>query len=346
MSNDNGLLPIQQAYKQAHRRRTAADTERARAKDAQSHATLKRLMKHDGNMHCADCTSVHAGWGVLPHGVFVCIDCAQIHRLIGKHVSQTKGINTNTYLWHDDEIDVMKALGNKKANGALLANHPDGSAKRVEKNAPQREKERFVRQKYENLQWFCRPTVEIGCTTSRSTHAKKTAKMTGPTGSESSTPQVGDLISFDEDCRATEHKKPEDDFFAQFDISNAQPAKHTPIDEQTHTSQPSQPSKEPTREQLHASKASKVMEAFRQNHHQQQFRQSNLRQQVLPPARIDVSPLKPVSFNCQGFVPQQEFVPNTFVAQKRPEVGVYLHSNKNDPFNTGFFESFGLPASH
>jgi len=92
----------------------------AQATDKESHAELKRLSRLPGNDTCADCGAPFPGWASLPHGVFVCIDCAQVHRHIGRHISQVKAINTGTYLWHEDEVEVMRRGGNALVNAVLL----------------------------------------------------------------------------------------------------------------------------------------------------------------------------------------------------------------------------------
>ena len=74
------------------RGKTAEEKAAAAAADKKSHAELNAMRaKHS---ECFDCCAKKPGWAVLPHGVFVCIDCAQVHRNMGRHISQTKAINT------------------------------------------------------------------------------------------------------------------------------------------------------------------------------------------------------------------------------------------------------------
>jgi hypothetical protein len=88
---------VQQAYVDAMRRgRTHESTEAARKVDKASHALLNKIRALPENSVCFDCTAPKPGWAALPHGVFVCIDCAQSHRNLGRHISQTKAINTGT----------------------------------------------------------------------------------------------------------------------------------------------------------------------------------------------------------------------------------------------------------
>ena len=110
------MLPSQLAYVSAMKAgRSLTDKDRARAVDKQSHAFLNQLRATPENAACFECSAPKPGWAVLPHGVFVCIDCAQLHRNLGRHISQTKAINTGTYLWLPDEIAVMRDVGNAVA---------------------------------------------------------------------------------------------------------------------------------------------------------------------------------------------------------------------------------------
>lgn len=101
--------------------RTTEATESAKRNDAASHAKLNKLRALPVNSKCFDCSAMRPGWAVLPHGIFVCIDCAQTHRNLGRHISQTKAINTGTYLWFPHELKVMEEVGNGVAEAAFHA---------------------------------------------------------------------------------------------------------------------------------------------------------------------------------------------------------------------------------
>lgn len=123
-----------------------AEIAAARKRDKATHTHLRKLAKRHGNARCADCGSNYPGWASLPHGVFLCIDCAQLHRRVGRHVSQVKAINTGTYLWHEDELNVMRTNGNALVNAMLLAHHPEGARATAQDLA-------FVQDKYERRRW-------------------------------------------------------------------------------------------------------------------------------------------------------------------------------------------------
>jgi hypothetical protein len=134
------LLPSQIGYVEYMRQgKTAALTDGARQNDHASHAELNKLRALPCNSTCFDCTALKPGWAVLPHGVFICIDCAQTHRNMGRHVSQTKAIDTGTYLWYPAELAVMREVGNTVAAAAFaefnLPPKPSKDAKPAEKVA-------------------------------------------------------------------------------------------------------------------------------------------------------------------------------------------------------------------
>jgi len=143
------VLPIQEAYLAALRQgKTAVMTALAQKEDRASHAELNRLRAMPANNECFDCTATKPGWAVLPHGIFVCIDCAQAHRNLGRHISQTKAINTGTYLWYPHELAVMREVGNARAGQWYRA-----APAKPSRDASAAEKEAYARDKYERRRW-------------------------------------------------------------------------------------------------------------------------------------------------------------------------------------------------
>lgn len=142
------LLPVQREYiKQQSLGKTEAMKDAARLADKKVHAELNALRARACNAECFDCSAKKPGWAVLPHGVFVCIDCAQNHRSIGRHISQTKAINTGTYLWFPHELEVMRAVGNGVAARAFGA---EAAAAKPSRDAPAEAKLAYARRKYED----------------------------------------------------------------------------------------------------------------------------------------------------------------------------------------------------
>lgn len=137
-------------------KRTVDDKRVAEANHRQTHVTLRTLQRSvkAGNVGCADCDSKQSGWAALPHGVFLCIDCAQVHRSIGRHISQVKAVSTGTYTWFDDEVAAMQEMGNGRAD-RLYCGRPGAPAK-PPSAAARFQKEQYITNKYVRLKWAVR----------------------------------------------------------------------------------------------------------------------------------------------------------------------------------------------
>lgn len=181
--------------------RSPSDKAAATTNDKASHARLHELSRLEENRGCADCTSRTTGWAALPHGAFLCINCAQIHRHIGRHISQVKAINTGTYLWYPDEVEAMVLMGNAHVN----ALYSPGVEKPAQ-DAPAHLKEAYVRNKYERKIWVTpSPSPLPPKAPPREKHAKaEKVAVAGPEGEQrkkstiaktgSATVVTGDLV--------------------------------------------------------------------------------------------------------------------------------------------------------
>lgn len=135
--------------------RSEQEKQQAQSCDEASHEELRRLSRLAGE--CADCTAKFPGWAALPHGIFLCINCAQVHRNIGRHISQVKAINTGTYLWYEDEIQVMRTIGNM--NSCLLLGH--GAPPKLNETRSFEDALCFAKAKYEENRWAIPPEQHI-----------------------------------------------------------------------------------------------------------------------------------------------------------------------------------------
>jgi stromal membrane-associated protein len=130
--------------------RTADEKSAAQRNDKAAHKTLRALARKEP--YCADCTETLTGWVALPHGVFLCLHCAQVHRSLGTHVSRVKAYNTGTYLWYPDEVEAVKQMGNKRA--CALYRGKIGAPARLDKSDTQTAKFNQAKAIYEKKQWY------------------------------------------------------------------------------------------------------------------------------------------------------------------------------------------------
>uniref|UniRef100_A0A7S2S1I9 Arf-GAP domain-containing protein n=1 Tax=Rhizochromulina marina TaxID=1034831 RepID=A0A7S2S1I9_9STRA len=175
--------------------RTPEETEAARRADKATHQELKKLSREGENAKCADCGALYPGWAALPHGVFLCMNCAQVHRHLGRHISQVKAVNTGTYLWYPDELSVMRTVGNARANAISLGKAPRDLPRPHDKSSRD-EVLRFARAKYERKEWH----LSEPPTTEPQTRALAATANTPPSSGKVTRAQDRDLLLSFEDA--------------------------------------------------------------------------------------------------------------------------------------------------
>lgn len=111
-----------------------------------------------GNDICADCKSRNPRWASHNLGIFICVNCASIHRKLGTHITKVKSITLDA--WTKEQVEVMKQNGNIKSNALY---NPDEARHPTPTNMMEAERdseiEKFIRAKYE-FKWFmnCKPS--------------------------------------------------------------------------------------------------------------------------------------------------------------------------------------------
>ncbi|KAI9464001.1 hypothetical protein BJY52DRAFT_1250923 [Lactarius psammicola] len=110
-------------------------------------ALLELAMK-PGNDSCADCKTRNPRWASHNLGIFICVNCASIHRKIGTHVSKVKSLTMD--VWTKEQVENMRQLGNIKSNQTYnpdeVRNPPPTNMIDAERDS---ELEKFIRDKYE-----------------------------------------------------------------------------------------------------------------------------------------------------------------------------------------------------
>ncbi|KAI0082368.1 ArfGap-domain-containing protein [Panus rudis PR-1116 ss-1] len=74
--------------------------------------TLQELIKREDldNKRCIDCNNPNPQWASLSFAVFLCLQCAGVHRGFGVHVSFVRSVSMDT--WQEDQIKRMQLGGN------------------------------------------------------------------------------------------------------------------------------------------------------------------------------------------------------------------------------------------
>ncbi|KAI0088309.1 hypothetical protein BDY19DRAFT_985604 [Irpex rosettiformis] len=76
--------------------------------------TLLELANQPGNDVCADCKARAPRWASHNLGIFICVNCASIHRKIGTHISKVKSTTLDS--WSKEQVENMRQNGNIKSN--------------------------------------------------------------------------------------------------------------------------------------------------------------------------------------------------------------------------------------
>ena len=201
--------------------RGPGEKEAAQHNDKRTHEVLRGFCRAASNLECADCTAKNPGWATLPHGAFICIDCAQIHRHIGRHISQVKAINTGTYLWYPDEVEAMRHMGNDRVT-SLYCSPRRGAPQKPTQADSRPVKERYIRDKYEHKRWFDPQAFSSPVSTSTSVATPLPVLTTGtmvsspsPSPSPTPSPAIPDLLF---SAPAPSQPLPADDFFSGFGV--------------------------------------------------------------------------------------------------------------------------------
>jgi len=109
------------------------------------------LSKLSENQTCADCDAKDPLWVSINQGVFLCIKCSGIHRLLGVQISRIKSIELDN--WDNSHIEFIRVMGNKKGNEILEAQIPLYYKKPSTDIAPEI-RENFIRAKYERKEFL------------------------------------------------------------------------------------------------------------------------------------------------------------------------------------------------
>ncbi|XP_074648072.1 arf-GAP with dual PH domain-containing protein 1-like [Tubulanus polymorphus] len=83
---------------------------------------LKDLLQLPGNNECVDCGAPDPDWASYNLGVFICQECAGIHRSLGTHISKVRSITLDK--WDDGQVEAMKDMGNLRSNELYVAEAP------------------------------------------------------------------------------------------------------------------------------------------------------------------------------------------------------------------------------
>eukprot|EP00658_Telonema_sp_P-2_P016019 TRINITY_DN16203_c0_g1_i2.p1 TRINITY_DN16203_c0_g1~~TRINITY_DN16203_c0_g1_i2.p1 ORF type:complete len:930 (-),score=172.04 TRINITY_DN16203_c0_g1_i2:128-2917(-) len=111
-------------------------------------ALLVELMQRGSNQICADCSDPAPRWVSVLAGVFVCMQCASVHRALGIKTCRVLSLDLDAI----PAADIIKLgqVGNARFNQAYERYIPVWNTKPRGRNATHQARDRWIRAKYED----------------------------------------------------------------------------------------------------------------------------------------------------------------------------------------------------
>src|SRR4051812_46506898 len=86
---------------------------------------LISISRRSDNTLCCDCLFPQPTWASINLGIFICMNCAGMHRNLGTHISKVRSLDLDN--WDNNMVQYMGTMGNIKANSYWEAKLPSNN---------------------------------------------------------------------------------------------------------------------------------------------------------------------------------------------------------------------------
>eukprot|EP01088_Endostelium_zonatum_P022565 TRINITY_DN982_c0_g5_i1.p1 TRINITY_DN982_c0_g5~~TRINITY_DN982_c0_g5_i1.p1 ORF type:complete len:1006 (-),score=279.91 TRINITY_DN982_c0_g5_i1:71-3088(-) len=111
---------------------------------------LNKLLSDEssGNTTCCDCGGGAPTWASIGFGIFICIECAGVHRNMGVHVSKVRSVIIDEDCWTEEVLDLFGKVGNKEFNRVWEGKLEKLGRAKITVDTGREERQAYIRAKY------------------------------------------------------------------------------------------------------------------------------------------------------------------------------------------------------
>ncbi|XP_065059203.1 arf-GAP with Rho-GAP domain, ANK repeat and PH domain-containing protein 1-like isoform X1 [Rhopilema esculentum] len=115
-------------------------------------SVLHEIQENPSNKHCADCGKRNPVWASVNLLVIVCDQCIGFHRKLGAQISKARSILMDVKVWTSSLKQLMKTVGNKKANSFWEKKLPEDD--KIKPDSSSEKRYEFIFSKYKEKRYI------------------------------------------------------------------------------------------------------------------------------------------------------------------------------------------------